>query len=46
MPYTMSDTTAAAAPFRALSANVFPANCTAGSTSADLDVLFDNVMTN
>jgi hypothetical protein len=46
MPYSISDTTAAVAPFRALNANVFPANCTAASTSADLDVLFDNVMTN
>ncbi|HEY3617090.1 MAG TPA: hypothetical protein VGK96_09780 [Candidatus Sulfotelmatobacter sp.] len=46
MPYTISDTTAAVAPFRNLGANVYPANCTAASTSADLDVLFDNVMTN
>lgn len=46
MPYSISDTTAAVAPFRNLNANVFPANCTAGSTAADLDVLFDNVKTN
>jgi hypothetical protein len=46
MPYTISDTTAAVAPFRSLGANVFPANCTTKSTAADLDVLFDNVMTN
>jgi hypothetical protein len=46
MPYSISDTTAAVAPFRNLGANVYPANCTARSTAADLDVLFDNVMTN
>ena len=46
MPYAISDTTAAVSPFKALSANVFPANCTTASTSADLDVLFDNVRTN
>lgn len=46
MPYAISDTTAVVAPFRSLNANVYPANCTAASTSADLDVLFDNVMTN
>jgi hypothetical protein len=46
MPYTISDTTAAVFPFKTLSANVFPANCTTATTSADLDVFFDNVMTN
>ena len=46
MPYSISDTTAAVNQFKALSANVFPANCTAASASADLDVLFDNVKTN
>jgi hypothetical protein len=46
MPYTISDTTPAVAPSKSLSANVFPANCTGKSTSADLDVLFDNIMTN
>jgi hypothetical protein len=46
MPYAISDTTAAVSPFKAMNANVYPANCTAAQTSADLDVLFDNVMTN
>jgi len=46
MPYTISDTSPAVSPFRILSANVYPANCTATRTSADLDVMFDNVMTN
>ena len=46
MPYTMSDTTAAVNPYKSLQASVAPANCTSGGTSADLDVTFDNVMTN
>jgi hypothetical protein len=46
MPYTISDTAAAVAPFKSLSANVFPANCAGSSAAADLDVLFDRVKTN
>jgi hypothetical protein len=46
MPYTISDTTAAVSPFKTLSANVFPANCVGTATSADLDVMFDNILTN
>jgi hypothetical protein len=46
MEYTISDTTPAVSPFRSLSANVFPANCDGTRTSADLEVLFDNVLTN
>ena len=46
MPYTISDTTQSVAPFKSLSANVFPANCVGSSVPADLDVSFDNVYTN
>ena len=46
MPYAISDTSPAASPFKNLSANVFPANCTGTRTFTDLDVMFDNVMTN
>ena len=46
MPYTISDNTAAVSPFKTLSANVYPANCRTATTSADLDVFFNNVMTN
>jgi hypothetical protein len=46
MPYTISDTTGAASPFKSLSANVVPANCAGTTRSADLEVLFDSVMTN
>ena len=45
-PYSISDTTLAVAPFRSLGGNVDPANCTAESSAADLDVLCDNVKTN
>lgn len=46
MPYSISDTTPPVAPFKSLSANVFPANCVGSSVPADLDVFFDNVYTN
>jgi hypothetical protein len=46
MPYTMSDISPAASPFKNLSANVYPANCQGTRTSADVDVAFDSVMTN
>ena len=45
MPYTISDTTPPAAPFKSLSANVFPPNCQGTSIPTDLDVMFDNVFT-
>jgi hypothetical protein len=45
MPYAVSDTTPAVAPFKNLSARVFPANCFGARPSADLEVLFDNVRT-
>jgi hypothetical protein len=45
MPYVISDTNAAVAPFKSLSANIFPANCMGSRPSADLEVLFDNVRT-
>ena len=43
MPYSISDTNAAVAPFKSLSANVFPPNCVGTAIPADLDVSFDNV---
>lgn len=43
MPYSISDTTPPVAPFKSLSANVFPANCVGSSVPADLDIAFDNV---
>jgi len=46
MPYSMSDTTPAIAPFKSLSANVYPANCLGTRTSAALDVAISKVMTN
>jgi hypothetical protein len=45
MPYAVSDTNPAVAPFKNLSANIFPANCVGSRPSADLEVLFDNVRT-
>ena len=46
MLYTISDTTPPVAPFKSLTANVFPPNCVGSSVPADLDVSFDNVYTN
>ena len=43
MPYSISDTNPAVAPFKSLSANVFPPNCAGTAIPADLDVSFDNV---
>jgi hypothetical protein len=44
MPYTISDTTAAVSPSRSIDANVFPANCAGTRKSAELEVLFDDVL--
>jgi len=46
MPYNISDTTPAVAPFKSLSANVYPANCLGVRTAAALDVDISKVMTN
>lgn len=46
MPYTISDTTPPANPFKSLEATAAPANCTSGKSVADMDVSFDNVLTN
>ena len=46
MPYTVSDVTPAAAPFRSLGAFAVPANCLGTRTSATLDVAVTKVMTN
>ena len=46
MPYTISDTTPPVAPFKSLTANVYPPNCVGSSVPDDLDVSFDNVYTN
>lgn len=45
MPYTISDTAAAVSPFRNINANVFPANCAGTRTSAELEVLINDVFT-
>ena len=45
MPYGAPDITPAVAPFKILSARVFPANCLGTRPSADMEVLFDNVKT-
>lgn len=44
MPYTVSDTTAAASPFRNIGAFVFPANCVGSRKSAELEVFVDDVL--
>lgn len=44
MPYTVSDTTAAASPSRNIGAFVFPANCVGSRKSAEAEVLFDDVL--
>lgn len=46
MPYAIADTMAAVSPFRNIDANVFPANCVGTRTSAELEMLFDDVLTN
>lgn len=45
MPYGVPDTAPAVAPFKVLSARVFPANCSGARPPADLEVLFDNIKT-
>jgi hypothetical protein len=46
MPYTVPDSLPAAAPSRALTARAMPVNCLGRRTSTEMEVLFDNVMTN
>ena len=46
MPYTVSDSMPAVAPLKSLSASTAPANCLGQRTSTEMEVLFDNVMTN
>jgi len=41
----ISDTAQPVAPYKSLSANVFPANKVGSTVPADLDLLFDNVYT-
>ncbi len=43
MPYSLADTTPATNPGKVLTANTFPANCTASQTSVYIEALFDNV---
>lgn len=45
MPYTISDVTAPVSPFKSIDAFVYPANCIGTRTSAELEVLFDDVLT-
>lgn len=44
MPYTISDTKAPASPFRNINAFVYPANCIGSRNSAELEVLFNDVL--
>jgi len=46
LPYSVPNTTPAAWPARSLSARVSPVNCLGQRTSAEVEALFDNVMTN
>lgn len=46
LPYDVSDSMPAAVPYRSLSARVQPVNCLGQRTSTEMEVLFDNVMTN
>jgi hypothetical protein len=46
MPYGISDSSGAASPFKSLSANVFPANCTGTRASAEDEVLVNQIRTN
>ena len=46
MPYTISDVAAPASLYKNIDANVFPANCLGTRTSAELEVLVDDVLTN
>lgn len=43
MPYTLSDTTPAVNPTKVLTANTFPANCTANPAPVYIEAIFDNV---
>lgn len=43
MPYSVSDTTAAAAPYRSFDISTFPNNCIANPTAVYMDALYDNV---
>lgn len=46
MPYSISDTLPAVAPFKAISARAFPVNCVGTRSSAEMSVSFGHVMTN
>jgi len=46
MPYTISDVTPAASSFRTISAAAYGANCVGSRKSAEVEVLFDDVLTN
>ncbi len=46
LSYSASDTTPPVAPMKLLAARAFVPNCTTQLTSADMDVLFDDVYTN
>jgi hypothetical protein len=43
MPYSVSDTTAAAAPYRSFDISTFPNNCIANPTAVYMEALYDNV---
>jgi hypothetical protein len=46
MPYTVSDAMPPSSPSRALTVRAMPVNCLGQRTSTEMEVLFDNVMTN
>lgn len=46
LPYSISDSTPAVAPSKALGARSFPENCTGTQTFADTEAAFDRVMVN
>lgn len=46
IPYSVPDTTPAAAPMKLLGARAFVPNCTTRQATADIEVLFDNVAIN
>lgn len=43
MPYSASDTVAAAAPYRSFDISTFPNNCVANQTAVYMEALYDNV---
>jgi hypothetical protein len=46
LPYTISDSVPAIAPYKRLSANIFADNCVGTQTFADMGINFNNVFTN